>query len=71
MFGHLFERLTSSLDTGQSQTVGGAADTRSETSLFHCPGCNTVYISTEMSTCACCQQPVETVPTATDLGWTR
>lgn len=30
-------------------------------SLFQCPGCDTVYVAVEKSTCSACREPVDEV----------
>ncbi|WP_123538264.1 hypothetical protein [Halosimplex salinum] len=45
---------------GRDGTAGPSSGTRS--SLFRCPGCETVYVAVDKDTCSTCESAVEPVP---------
>lgn len=43
-------------------------DSRPDSRLYHCPDCDTTYISREMDACPACEQAVDGIPNEADLG---
>jgi hypothetical protein len=73
MLGQIIEWLSPKTGTEQPQApVDTSVHTPSEAvTLFKYRKCTAIDSSTEMATCPRCEGHVETVPTATDRGWTR
>lgn len=60
------EQRTAAAETKRDQSPSE----QEQPSLFQCPGCSTVYVAIEKSTCSACKVPIEEVARtrSTDAG---
>lgn len=60
--------VRSALNTEQKQARSTTTEPpeKSNSSLFHCESCDTVYIAIEKSSCSTCRTTVEQVPSKFD-----
>jgi uncharacterized protein YlaI len=61
--------VTDGGDEGDQRGDGDQRDGRSPIRLYECPDCESVYLSTDLSTCESCDAPVDQIPSERDLGY--
>jgi rubrerythrin len=66
--GTVLDRIRTMFDD-EGATERPETERTVSSTLYRCRGCETTYVDTEMESCSSCGDPVEEIPSESDLGF--